>query len=187
MQDLKFNFSRIRFGIIFLLFAKNASAQISNSRNNTILNTEKTIQISDTSKKKIFNDNSVILSYTSFYSDINQARDTGIEKSNFIFKDIFLVELGNFGNAQKSLKFHLQNEPQLQLGISKNVLNYFFLPEQALFYNTTKPFTQIFYSMASKQEQFIDVLHTQNINPRWNMAFRYRKINSLGFFQFQHR
>ncbi len=185
MLDLKIIFSKISYSIFFLCFAKNTTAQISNSKNNTILNTEKTKQISDTTKKKIFNDNSVVLSYTTFENENEQARDTGIVKMNFKFNNDFLVDLGNFGTVQKSLKFQLDNEPQLQLGISKSAINYFFLPQQAIFYNTTKPFTHIFYSMGAKQEQYIDVLHTQNIHPRWNMAFRYRKINSIGFYQFQ--
>ncbi len=52
-------------------------------------------------------------------------------------------------------------------------------------YNTTRPYSDFKFSLGSKAEQIVDVLHTQNINPRWNVAGRIRNVNSPGFFYTQ--
>ncbi len=63
---------------------------------------------------------------------------------------------------------------------------YTFKTEDTKFYNTTKPYTELGYMLASRAEQFIDVIHTQNIRPNWNFAFEYRLINAPGVFQNQN-
>ncbi|MFT3903254.1 MAG: hypothetical protein QM727_08770 [Niabella sp.] len=40
--------------------------------------------------------------------------------------------------------------------------------------------------MGSRAEQFIDLMHTKNIKPNWNVFFRYRMINTPGFFKSQN-
>ena len=60
---------------------------------------------------------------------------------------------------------------------------YAFTVDQAQFYNTTKPYTELSYLLATKAEQFISVFHTQNIRPNWNFVFQYRLINAPGKFQ----
>jgi hypothetical protein len=57
---------------------------------------------------------------------------------------------------------------------------YTYTVDQARFYNTTKPYTELGYLLASKAEQFISVFHTQNIRPNWNLVFQYRLINAPG-------
>jgi len=54
------------------------------------------------------------------------------------------------------------------------------------FFNTTKPYTELGYLLASRAEQFIHILHTQNIRPNWNFAFEYRLVNAPGPFQNQN-
>lgn len=39
--------------------------------------------------------------------------------------------------------------------------------------------------LASRSEQIIELMHTQNIKPNWNFSFRYRLINAPGFFKNQ--
>jgi hypothetical protein len=39
--------------------------------------------------------------------------------------------------------------------------------------------------LGSKQEQMIDLFHTQNILPRWNIAANYHKTGSPGFYKLQ--
>jgi hypothetical protein len=63
---------------------------------------------------------------------------------------------------------------------------YFFNDKNALYYDTKRPFTQIFYLQGLKKEQFLDVLHTQNINKQVNAGFRYRNNKSDGFFAHQN-
>ncbi|MDQ6756406.1 MAG: putative porin [Bacteroidota bacterium] len=63
---------------------------------------------------------------------------------------------------------------------------YRFTLERTKFYKTTRPFTQLTYLLASAKEQFISVLHTQNIKPSWNFGFEYRLISAPGIFQSQN-
>lgn len=57
--------------------------------------------------------------------------------------------------------------------------------EKARFFNTTRPYSELSYQLASRSEQAIEVLHTQNIKPNWNFLFQYHMINSPGFFKNQ--
>lgn len=57
--------------------------------------------------------------------------------------------------------------------------------EQIRFFNTTRPYSELNYVLASRSEQIIEVMHTQNIKPEWNFGFQYRFINSPGYFKNQ--
>ena len=63
---------------------------------------------------------------------------------------------------------------------------YRFSLEDTRFYRTTRPFTQLTYLLASGKEQFVNVLHTQNIAETWNFGFQYRLISAPGFFKTQN-
>lgn len=95
------------------------------------------------------------------------------------------VTLGNLGTASRSLLF----EPIMKAGWDYGFHSYDdnnLTVEGAKFYNTTRPYAEINYMLGSKSEQFIRLMHTQNLKPNWNMAFEYRLINSPGFFQNQN-
>ncbi len=94
------------------------------------------------------------------------------------------IYLGNTGSATRSIVF----APQLKSGwdpgfhafdVYKRKL------ETVPFYNTTKPYTELNYALASKGEQIIEVLHTQNLKPYWNASFNYRLISAPGTFRNQ--
>jgi hypothetical protein len=95
------------------------------------------------------------------------------------------INLGNLGTAARSLVF----SPRMQSGWDPGWHAYDlykFTVDETKFYNTTKPYTELGYLLASKAEQTIDVFHTQNIRPYWNFAFEYRLINAPGNFQNQN-
>lgn len=95
------------------------------------------------------------------------------------------ITLGNLGAAARPLTF----TPRMQSGWDPGWHAYDlykFTVEETRFFNTTKPYTELGYMLASKGEQFIDVFHTQNIRPNWNFAFEYRLINAPGSFQNQN-
>lgn len=92
--------------------------------------------------------------------------------------------LGNTGTSTKSILF----APHLRSGWDHGFHNldvYKWTPEKIRFFNTTRPYTEFGYMLASKGEQMIDVLHTQNIKPYWNFSLNYRLISSPGIFQNQ--
>lgn len=94
------------------------------------------------------------------------------------------VYLGNVGTATHSLLF----APALKSGWDAGFHAfdaYKIKAEDARFFNTTRPYTELGYTLGSQTQQIIEVTHTQNIRPYWNFALRYRLINTPGFFKNQ--
>lgn len=94
------------------------------------------------------------------------------------------IFLGNTGTASRSILFSPRFEPGWDPGF-RAFDTYKWKLERARFFNTTRPYSELNYMLASRSEQIIEVLHTQNINPNWNFLFQYRLINSPGFFKNQ--
>lgn len=94
------------------------------------------------------------------------------------------VHLGNTGTATRSLLF----EPRQNIGWDPGFHSldvYRRKLEHVRFYQTSRPYTEMNYMLASKAEQIIEILHTQNIRPNWNASFNYRMISAPGFFRNQ--
>lgn len=94
------------------------------------------------------------------------------------------VYLGNVGTATHSLLF----DPPLRDGFDPgfHALDvYKIKPGDVRFFNTTRPYTELGYMLGTQTQQIIDLVHTQNIKPYWNVGLRYRLINTPGFFQNQ--
>jgi hypothetical protein len=87
--------------------------------------------------------------------------------------------LGNTGNAAQSLIFNPVKPAGWDPGFHAYDIYQFNVPETR-FYNTTRPYSELGYILASKTEQMINLVHTQNITPDWNAAFQYRLINAPG-------
>lgn len=95
------------------------------------------------------------------------------------------VHLGNQGTASRSLLFSPIESSGWDHGFhSFDVYN--FKLAETRFYNTTRPYSEVGYLLGGQAEQMINLLHTQNLMPNWNMAVQYRLINSPGFFQNQN-
>ncbi|HEV7783119.1 MAG TPA: putative porin [Chitinophagaceae bacterium] len=94
------------------------------------------------------------------------------------------INLGNVGNAARSLLF----SPNFSTGFDPGLHAfdiYKYKLEKVRFFNTTRPYSEINYQLGSRVEQVIELMHTQNLRPNWNVAFQYRLINSPGFFKNQ--
>lgn len=94
------------------------------------------------------------------------------------------IYLGNTGSASKSLLF----SPLMKAGWDPGFHEldaYRWKLENVRFYNTTRPYTELGYTLASRAEQIIEILHTQNVKPYWNLSFQYRLINAPGVFRNQ--
>lgn len=95
------------------------------------------------------------------------------------------VTLGNFGAPARSLLFSPHLKPGFDAGFHAFDI-YRFKITDTRFFQTTRPFTELGYMIGGKGEQVINVLHTQNIKPNFNMALQYRLINSPGEYQNQN-
>ena len=94
------------------------------------------------------------------------------------------VFLGNDGSATRSLLFSTPQRTGWDPGFHSHDV-YKWRPEATRFYSTPRPYTELGYMLASGQAQIIDILHTQNIRPYWNVAFQYRLFGSPGNFRNQ--
>lgn len=107
---------------------------------------------------------------------------------NYIFKQsIANTYLANFPSPYESDIF-IKRAPEEDFFVLSNIRAYLFKPVDALEFNTTTPFTQLNYYSGGgkgKNETFLDIWHTQNINPFWNAGFRYNLISSDGRYMNQ--
>ena len=94
------------------------------------------------------------------------------------------VFLGNTGLPARSILF----SPRFAAGWDPGfhaLDNYKFKLEEVRFFTTTRPYSELNYLIGSRSEQMIDVMHTRNVKPNWNISFEYRLINSPGFYKNQ--
>ena len=94
------------------------------------------------------------------------------------------IYLGNIGSASRSILF----SPIMQAGWDAGFHTYDIYKhtvEGTRFYNASRPYTHLGYMTGSGTEQIINVLHTQNFKPNWNVAFDFRLISSPGIFKSQ--
>ena len=157
----------------------------SNRNNNNNISSDQRIQ-SDTSRQssKWREDKTQIYRFN-IKDTLRMSLDSGIQHLHRNpLQGIWFVDLGNLGTASKSMYHQPMLNPSLQGGL--NSLDAYRSDESnPVFYNTTRPYTDVYYHMASQQEQVLDLLHTQNIKPSWNISVRYRKIGSPGFYKLQ--
>lgn len=97
----------------------------------------------------------------------------------------YQVSLGNLGTASRSLIFQPHMKSGWDHGFHAYDIYNFTVAETRL-YNTTRPYAELNYMLGSKAEQYIRLMHTQNIKPNWNAALEYRLVNAPGFFQHQN-
>lgn len=93
-------------------------------------------------------------------------------------------DLGNYGTAIRNQFF----TPFVPLGLSMgyHIYDMYKLSLDSLqFFNTTRPYSAFSFMLGSKTEQNVELLHTQNITPGWNVAARLRYLSSNGFYNLQ--
>lgn len=92
--------------------------------------------------------------------------------------------LGNEGSAAYDMVFN----PDHSIGF-KSGYNQYDLYKTAIdsvkFYNTTRPYSDFGFLMGPKRQQYVKLLHTQNITPNWNFAAEAQNLVSPGFFNLQ--
>jgi hypothetical protein len=140
----------------------------------------------DTSQRDLGPD-TISIDYRFFGDPIPHRIDSSVSDftANFLQLPASYVFLGNMGNAARNIIF----TPRIRAGFDEGFHSYDVYSlshEDARFYNTTRPYSELHYLVGSKQEQGIGVLHTQNRGENFNFSFDYRKINSPGFFRSQN-
>lgn len=103
---------------------------------------------------------------------------------NYLGVPATYTNLGNNGSASRNLLFSPRMIPGFDPGFHSFDI-YGFNHQNAQFFNTNRPYSELGYLIGGKQEQMINVMHTQNRGEKFNFHFAYRKINSPGYFRNQ--
>lgn len=142
--------------------------------------------ISDTSQKKqITTDDKIRIRSFTLSDTTRQLTDTSIHALHRNpLVGLWDIDLGNTGTSVQSLLFNPNLNPGMKLGPDSH-LPYLTRPEQLRFYNTTRPYTDLYYRIGSKQEQILSLMHTQNITPGWNVSASYGKTGAPGSYKLQ--
>lgn len=69
--------------------------------------------------------------------------------------------------------YHSQYETGLKWGMTESVEPYLMTPEKLRFYNTVKPYTHLFFTTGSKNEQQLIGTHTQNFGRNTNIGVEF--------------
>ena len=113
---------------------------------------------------------------------------TNIQNSNPIYRrSIANSYLGNLGSPYMSSVFkdRVRNESFVFFNTFEAYMN---MPKDVLYFNTTTPYTKLYYSNGGSSdlaESVLRILHTQNINEFWNVGINYNLISSEGQYQNQ--
>lgn len=89
-------------------------------------------------------------------------------------------DLGNIGTASRPLLFDVDRKVGF-VGAFNPFETYFIKPSETRFYNTHTPFTELFYTQGSEELIFLNIKHSQNILPRWNIGLDFQRTTSQGF------
>ena len=89
--------------------------------------------------------------------------------------------LGNNGSAVNSNIFAEPN-PKSGYEFIDSYTPYMFLSDQVDYYNVMKPFTIFKVTIGPKDEQNLEILHTQNINKHLNAFIRYKNYTGEGSY-----
>lgn len=90
--------------------------------------------------------------------------------------------LGNTGLATES-NLYFEQHPKSKFLFAQAYSTYYFHANQATYYNVRQPFTTFGVSMSTKEEQNLNVLHTQNVNPYFNFFLHFKGATGEGVYQ----
>ncbi|MDE3184545.1 MAG: hypothetical protein KGM16_14090 [Bacteroidota bacterium] len=178
--------------IVLLLCIQFADAQLPNFRSGNPLGSMRSMGGGNSGSDTIAFEHRDDLkdSITIFYFHLNSLVREFLDSSLNDYGKVYTVPagyktLGNNGNAAYPILFTPLLKAGWDAGFHAYDL-YKFTLDNTRFFQTTKPYTQLGYYLASGKEQVVKVLQTQNIKPNWNAGIEYQLISSPGIFQTQN-
>ena len=107
---------------------------------------------------------------------------------NPIFKrSVSNAYLGNLGSPYQS-NIYMDRDHSESFLFFNPYRAYLVKPEDIIYFNTTTPYTRLFYETGGpkgRSENLLRALQTQNITPNWNFGIKYDLISSDGQYQNQ--
>lgn len=139
----------------------------------------------DSLQRRDANEDSITITFKYFDSTRTNRLDSSVADMPKIFPlratDIYL---GNIGSATRSVLFSPVMEAGWDAGFHAYD-RYKWTLKDVRFFTVTRPYSEIYYMLASKAEQQIGLLHTQNIKPNWNVLGQFRMLTAPGYFNGQ--
>jgi hypothetical protein len=111
--------------------------------------------------------------------------DSTSDIDNSLYEFHKYIPKNTLGNSGLPLTDLFYNPFQNQLGftsLKNNYLPYFFIPEKLKFYNTRVPYTDLFYVIGTKKEQFFRMTFSYNQKKNWNITADFLRIRSEGVY-----
>lgn len=96
-------------------------------------------------------------------------------------KSISNTYLGNVGLPSKSNIFFTSDRESPFL-FHNFYDNYNYYAKDIEYYYTERPFSNVTYSSGANEEQLLSIIHTQNVNDKFNFGFKYRSVGTDGFY-----
>ncbi len=120
-----------------------------------------------------------------YFIDTSLSRLNWYHQLNNAQRDDFgQLSLSNLGAARNNLL--LPNAEDFWTHQSMGPYQAYFLRQSQIpFYHVRSPLTEAHYLSGYERGQLFSILHSQNINKRWNFALQYKRLNSLGFYDHQ--
>ncbi len=172
MNLFKLFFSATVYSVLFC----SALAAISPPKDSIKKNNSDTLKLNYFFEKDLFT-NQYSKRFLFIDTLLNNVQNTKLRFSGSNFKKVF----SNSGLGNRNLIFCVNPK----LGFNDELptfMAYEFLPESNKYYDVSNAFTDVFYMMGTGREQLFDLLHTQNLAKRWNVALNYRMIFSPGLY-----
>lgn len=141
---------------------------------NKVKSVIKTWKLSDFSSQKVHNDLDTVFGELQNYHPIFK-------------QSISNSYLGNLGSPYQS-NIYMDRSRDANFIFFTPFEAYLLHPEDVVYFNTTTPYTSIFYEMGgpkTRSENLLKFLHTQNVSPNWNVGLTYNLISSDGQYQNQ--
>ncbi|MDR2038175.1 MAG: putative porin [Bacteroidales bacterium] len=111
------------------------------------------------------------------------------EINNPVMKKYYIgPSLGNTGLSYYPIGFEARKRPSDFL-FTDHLSVYMHNPEETVYYHTQTPYTNVCYSSAgskAENESILSIVHTQNVNKRWNVGLNYDILASVGQYPNQN-
>jgi hypothetical protein len=168
------------FFLINVLFPSVMKAQLQPTNGNVF---RTTIDSSQRIQRKT--DDRIQINNFSASDTLRRALDSSIDNLHRSpILSIWENDLGNFATANTTIYFSPNMEAGNRLGI-RACQSFIHTWDNTSFYNTTKPYTDLYYRVGTKQEQRIALVHSRNIHSRLNFTLQYAKEGSPGSYKLQ--
>jgi hypothetical protein len=142
-------------------------------------------QKTDSLKHRSKFEDSITISFRYLDSSRNYKLDSSVSDYTKLFPiPATNLYLGNDGSASESMLFLPTMKAGWDPGFHAYDI-YRYKMEKVRFFNTTRPYSELNYLIGGRAEQIIEVFHTQNRKPNWNLSFGYRLIGTPGYFKNQ--